>query len=193
MLEALDATAVAVRLWFGGQLISMIAVGTIAGLAFWMIGLPSPLALGIIAGITNFIPFIGPILGSAPALIFASSISGEAVLWTAAAVLAIQQLEGNIILPVVQRHAVSMPPALALLAILAFGLAVRVAWDCSGGAARGCGHGPRQKIVDSGDAWRGNPFAGREECQLITAREALGRSEGVDSTTSRQLSLHAGS
>lgn len=122
MLGALNATALALRLWFLGQLVSMAAVGLISGLAFWLIGLPSPLALGLIAGITNFIPFLGPLIGSVPALIFAASLSTETLLWTIAAILVIQQLEGNVILPLAQRHAVSLPPALALMAMLVFGL-----------------------------------------------------------------------
>ena len=72
--------------------------------------------------LTNFIPFIGPILGAIPALIFALAIDVETVLWTAGATVAIQQLEGNIMTPLIQRQAVLMPPALALFAIVIFGL-----------------------------------------------------------------------
>ena len=122
LLEALDATALSLRRWFRGQAAAMAAVGTLSGLAFWMIGLPSPLALGIIAGIADFVPFIGPVVGALPAVIFAFGVGGEAVLWTIVAVLAIQQLEGNVIMPLVQRKVVSLPPALALFAILVFGL-----------------------------------------------------------------------
>ena len=100
----------------------MLMIGVISGLAYWWLGLPLPLALGIISGLTNFIPFIGPILGAVPALIFALAINIETVLWTAGVTLAIQQLEGNIISPVIQRHAVLMPPALALFAIVISGL-----------------------------------------------------------------------
>ena len=122
LLDAFDATATALRLWSGGQLIAMLLVGAAAGLAFWLIGLPSPLMLGIIAGLTNFIPFLGPILGSVPALIFAATLGASEVLLTIGAVVLIQQLEGNLITPMIQKRAVSMPPALALFAIVVFGL-----------------------------------------------------------------------
>jgi predicted PurR-regulated permease PerM len=122
IFDAMTVTGNALRLWFGGQLVSMALVGTLSGLAFWWIGLPSPLALGIIAGVTNFIPFLGPILGSIPAVVFAFTIDMNAVLWTVGAVTVIQQIEGNVIMPIVQRRAVSMPPALALFAIVVFGL-----------------------------------------------------------------------
>lgn len=112
----------ALRLWFGGQILSMSLVGILSGLAFWWIGLPSPLALGIISGVMDFIPFIGPIFGAIPALILASTVDTTAVLWTLGAVIVIQQLEGNVLMPVIQRHAVELPPALGLFAIVIFGL-----------------------------------------------------------------------
>ena len=100
----------------------MMLIGVVSGLAFWWIGLPSPLALGLIAGVTNFIPFLGPILGTIPALVFAVTMDLATVLWTLGAVLVIQQLEGNVITPFIQQRAVSMPPALVLFAIVAFGV-----------------------------------------------------------------------
>jgi predicted PurR-regulated permease PerM len=122
VFDAMDATATALRLWFAGQLVTMVLVGTVSGAAFWWIGLPSPLALGIIAGVTNFVPFLGPFLGAIPALIFALAQDARTVFWTIGAVFVIQQLEGNVITPLIQRRAVSMPPVLALFAIVVFGL-----------------------------------------------------------------------
>jgi predicted PurR-regulated permease PerM len=122
IFDAMDVTGSALRMWFAGQLGAMFVVGLISGLAYWWIGLPSPLALGIIAGLTNFIPFVGPILGAIPALIFALAIDVETVLWTAGAAILIQQFEGNLITPLIQRQAALMPPALALFAIVIFGL-----------------------------------------------------------------------
>ena len=120
--DALDSTATGLRLWAGGQLVTMALVGTMAALSYWFIGLPSPVALGILAGLTNFIPFLGPILGAVPPIIFALTMDANTVIWTLLAVLAIQQLEGNVITPLIQRNAVLLPPALGLFAILVFGL-----------------------------------------------------------------------
>ena len=122
IFDAMDVTGSALRLWFGGQLVTMALVGVVSGLAYWWIGLPSPLALGVIAAVTNFVPFVGPLLGAVPALVFAVATNLETALWTAAAVLLIQQLEGNVITPFIQKRAVSMPPALVLFAIVVFGL-----------------------------------------------------------------------
>jgi len=116
--SSLDATGEALRLWLMSQLIAMACVAVLSTLAFWLIGLPSPYALGLIAGLADFIPFLGPILGALPAVLFAFSISGETALWTVIAVVAIQQVEGNVIFPLVARSVVSIPPALALFAIL---------------------------------------------------------------------------
>jgi len=121
VLETMNLAAVALRQWFSGQLVSMLAVGVASGIGFWLIGLPSPIGLGIIAGASNFVPLIGPLLGAIPALLFAFLQEPTTVLWVAMAVLAIQQVEGNFLMPLVQRNAVDLPPAVALLSILVFG------------------------------------------------------------------------
>jgi predicted PurR-regulated permease PerM len=87
-----------------------------------VIGLPSPLALGLIAAVGEFVPFVGPILAALPALVIAGSQSTEMLLWTLAAFVAIQQVESNLIAPLVQRRTVELPPALSLLSVLAFGV-----------------------------------------------------------------------
>lgn len=120
--ETLETVGNALRLWFFGQLIIMVLVGTLSGLAYWWLGLPSPIALGLIAGITNFIPFLGPIIGALPAVIFAFNIDTATVLWTMGLAIAIQQLESDVITPLVQKRTVSLPPALALFMIVILGV-----------------------------------------------------------------------
>lgn len=122
VFEALDSTGRVLRLWLAGQLVTMVLVGTLSALAYWWIGLPSPIALGIIAGITNFIPFLGPFISAAPPLIFAIAMNMETVLWTLGAVVLIQQFEGNIATPLIQKRAVSLPPAVGVFAIVVFGV-----------------------------------------------------------------------
>jgi predicted PurR-regulated permease PerM len=122
VLDAMNVTGNALKLWFGGQLISMIIVGVVSGLAYWWIGLPSPIALSVIAGVTNFVPYLGPIFGAVPALIFAFAKDLETVLWTAGAVLVIQQLEGNFITPFIQKRTAAMPAVIVLFSIVVFGL-----------------------------------------------------------------------
>lgn len=119
VMSSLVASGEALKLWLMAQLIAMTGVGVLSALAFWLIGLPSPYALGLIAGMADFIPFLGPILGALPAVMIAFTLSGETALWTIFAVLVVQQIEGNVIFPLIARSVVSIPPALALFAIVA--------------------------------------------------------------------------
>jgi predicted PurR-regulated permease PerM len=116
--SSLQASGQALRLWLTSQLIAMACVAVLSTIAFWLIGLPSAIALGLIAGLADFVPFLGPVLGALPAVLIAFSVSGETALWTILAVIAIQQIEGNVIFPLVARSVISIPPALALFAIL---------------------------------------------------------------------------
>jgi predicted PurR-regulated permease PerM len=120
--SSLQAVGDALKLWLTAQLIAMTCVGVLTTLATWMIGLPSPVALGVIAGLADFIPLIGPIIGALPAILIAFSQDGSAVLWTILAFVAIQQIEGNVIFPLVGGRMVDVPPALALFAVVAGGV-----------------------------------------------------------------------
>jgi predicted PurR-regulated permease PerM len=120
--ESLDAAGEALKLWLVSQLIAMLCVGVLTCVAAWLIGLPSPIALGFIAGLCDFIPFVGPIIGALPAVLLAFTIDRSAVLWTIGAAFVIQQIEGNVIFPLVERRVVAVPPALALFAIVAGGV-----------------------------------------------------------------------
>jgi predicted PurR-regulated permease PerM len=116
--ETIDDVANALRLWMLAQLIQMAAIGLISYFAVWLIGLPSPLALGFIAAICEFVPYVGPIISAIPAVLVAASQSGHAMFWTVIAYLAIHQLEGNLFVPLIQQHMVFIPPALVLLGIV---------------------------------------------------------------------------
>lgn len=120
--DAALASGRALRLWLLAQLISMTIVGVLVGLGTWLIGLPAPLALGLFAAFTEFVPVIGSIVGAVPALLLALGEGGNALLWTALLFIAVQQAESNIILPIVERHLAQIPPALLLFAVMAVGL-----------------------------------------------------------------------
>lgn len=107
------------RLWLIGELIQMALIGVLSATAVWLIGLPSPFALGVIAGLAEFVPYLGPIIAAVPALLVATTKGGDALLWTAVAYLAINQIEGNLVVPLIQRHMVYIPPAVMLLGVVA--------------------------------------------------------------------------
>ena len=120
--SSLDATGEALKLWLGSQLIAMTFVGVLASLGLWFLGLPSAFALGLLAGLFDFVPFVGPILGAVPAVLIASTIDGTTAFWTILLFVVIQQIEGNIVFPLIGKRMVSLPPALALFAIVAAGV-----------------------------------------------------------------------
>lgn len=107
------------QMWSIGQAIQMLLVGVLTTAAVWLIGLPSPLALGVIAALAEFVPYAGPFIAAVPALLVATAQGWSPLLWTALAYVAIQQIEGNVLLPIIQRRLIAIPPALILFSILA--------------------------------------------------------------------------
>jgi predicted PurR-regulated permease PerM len=124
--ETIDTVARALRLWLLGQMIQMVVIGLLSGLAVWVIGLPSPLALGAIAGAAEFVPYVGPIVAAVPAILVAVTLGPVTAFWTLVAYVAIQQAEGQLVTPLIQRRMVFIPPALMLLSIVAVGYAFGV-------------------------------------------------------------------
>lgn len=112
----------ALRRWAAAQAVAMVLVGTMAGLGSWALGLPSPVAIGLFAGITEFVPVLGPIAGSVPPLVLALGHGYATAAWTLGLFIVIQQVESNLITPLIQDRMVSIPPALMLFSVIAFGL-----------------------------------------------------------------------
>jgi predicted PurR-regulated permease PerM len=117
--EAMDASGRALSLWLLAQLLSMGAVGVLVGLGAWAVGLPAPLALGLFAGLVNIVPLIGPFIGAIPGVLLALNHGLDMLLWAIGLYLLVQQIEGNIILPLASERMVSLPPALLIFAFVA--------------------------------------------------------------------------
>jgi predicted PurR-regulated permease PerM len=120
--ETLDVLGTALRLWLLGQLSAMFLVGALIAGGLSILGVPSALALGFIAGMLEFVPFIGPILAAFPGIAVGLGESPTTALWVAALYFAVQQAEGLFITPLVQQGTVDLPPAVTLFAIVAFGV-----------------------------------------------------------------------
>lgn len=116
----LDDIARALVLWFKGRLVAMLGVGLLIGLGLYLIGVPSYLALGVLAGLLEIIPFFGPVLAAVPGILLALLVSPAHALMAAALYLVIQQTEGNLITPIIQQHAVELPPAVMIFSLLVF-------------------------------------------------------------------------
>lgn len=110
----------ALRAWLFGQAIAMVVVGLLTWAGLAALSVQSALALGLFAGLAEFVPVLGPIMAAVPALIIAFSQDPKLALWVLGLFLLIQQIEGNVLQPLIQRELVALPPAVALFAILAF-------------------------------------------------------------------------
>jgi predicted PurR-regulated permease PerM len=120
--DALDASGVALRRWLLGQLGAMSVVGLLTGLGLWAVGVPLAIPLGILSGLLDFVPLVGPLIAAIPGLLIAFAQGPEVALYAAIVYLAAQFVEGHLVLPIAQKWAVKLPPVLGLLAIVAFGL-----------------------------------------------------------------------
>jgi predicted PurR-regulated permease PerM len=109
--------------YFRGQLAVAFVVGTMASIGLLIIDLPFWLIVGMIAGLFNMIPLIGPWVGAVPGIIIAFTTGGElrqAVL-VAVVMLVVQQIDNHFISPIVMQRAVKLHPAVVMLALLAGG------------------------------------------------------------------------
>lgn len=107
--------------WMGGQLLDMVIVALLTGLGLWLLDVPLAMVLGLIAGLTNIIPIIGPFMSGIPAVMFALTQGVDQAVQVALLFVVIQQVEGNILMPMIQKYAAHLPPVLTILAIVAFG------------------------------------------------------------------------
>ena len=119
---ALDDSGKALGLWLQAQILSSIAIAIMTYIGLWVIGVPSAAAIAIIAGLFDFIPFIGAVAAGIPAVLLAFSVSPGTALWTLILYLVIQQIQGNVLQPLIQKRSVDLSPAILLFAVVAFGM-----------------------------------------------------------------------
>lgn len=112
----------ALRRWLLAQFGSMLLVGVTTGIGLQLVGAPSALALGLIAGLGQFVPVVGPMAATVPGLLVSAGVGLDTFLWTAAVYVAASQFEANFITPLVLRQMAQLPMALTLFAVLAMGV-----------------------------------------------------------------------
>lgn len=120
--EVLDELGFTLWWWLMGQLVTMASVGTFIGIGLALLGVPLAGTLGLIAAILSFIPSLGPLISVIPAIMLGLTISPTMGLWVCLLYLSVQILEANVITPLVQRKAISLPPAFVLGSELLMGL-----------------------------------------------------------------------
>lgn len=114
--EMLGSVTVVLRRFFVGRFVSMAIVGVLTALGYWIAGIPLAFVLGLIAGILEFVPFIGPVLAVIPALLLALAQGPVSALYVLIVYSVIQTAESYLITPLVEKFAVSIPPG-ALITI----------------------------------------------------------------------------
>lgn len=114
--EVLDALGTMLRRWMGAQLVSMAVIGALTAIVLSFLDIRAAIALGFIAGLSEFIPVFGPLLSAIPALGIAFLESPQKALHVLIAYVAIQQVESNIVTPLVMKRGVHIPPIITIMA-----------------------------------------------------------------------------
>jgi predicted PurR-regulated permease PerM len=102
-----------------GQLIIAGLIGVLSGIACAVLGLPDPVALGLIAGVTALIPYLGPFIGAVPAILVGLAAGPIKALLVAAVYFLISNIILNFVYPKVMGDAVRLPPVLVIVAFIA--------------------------------------------------------------------------
>ena len=125
--ETLDAISVSLRNWLKGQAMGMLFVGVATGLALWLVGVPAAWAIGLIAGLAEFVPYLGIIVAGIPAVVLGFGQGTSTGLWTLGVLFVVQQLQGNLVMPLLQNKMVDLPPAITIFGIIAAAILFGVA------------------------------------------------------------------
>ncbi len=119
--DALMDVGSTLRLWLYAQLIQMTTMGVLVGIGLWIAGVPSAAALGLLTGLSEFIPYVGPIAAMIPALGLAATQGSNPVLWVLAVFVVVRLVQSNLITPFVTNRVISIPPAVTLFTIIGIG------------------------------------------------------------------------
>jgi predicted PurR-regulated permease PerM len=112
--EVLFAGGYTLRWWILGQLLSMTIVGLLMGIGLTIIGVPMAFALGVLAGLFEFIPTIGPIFGLLPALLLSLAEGPQSALYVVALYIVVQTIESYLLTPLVQERVLELPPMVTI-------------------------------------------------------------------------------
>ncbi len=104
--------------WLKGQVLLSLVVGLVVFIGLWALGVKYSLLLGILAGLFEIVPFVGPIFGGGISILIALSTSFNLAIYTLILFVVIQQLENNLLVPVVMRYATNLNPAVILISVL---------------------------------------------------------------------------
>jgi predicted PurR-regulated permease PerM len=113
--EVLSAIAAVLRRWLITQLIAMATIGVVTTVVLLVLQVKAAFALGLLSGLFEFIPTVGPIISAIPAVAMAFLDSPEKALLVAGAYFVIQFMENHLLIPLLMKGGVDVPPALTIL------------------------------------------------------------------------------
>ena len=119
--DALFDVGSTLRLWLRAELILMASMGILVGLGLWISGVPSAAALGLLAGLSEFIPYLGPTAAMIPALGLAATQGTAPIVGSLVTYAVVRLVQTNFITPYVQNRVISIPPAITVFAIIGIG------------------------------------------------------------------------
>ena len=124
--EVLSKVRSGLLLWLKGRIADMAIVGILSTVALYLIGVPGALFLGILTGLLAFVPLVGSIVSAIPPLLLAFVVGPTTVLWVLVAYVAIQQIEGNLVEPLIMQKTASLHPAAVVTVVTVLGAAFGV-------------------------------------------------------------------
>ncbi|HEX6099556.1 MAG TPA: AI-2E family transporter [Thermoanaerobaculia bacterium] len=120
--EVVETLGKTLRQWLVARLIAMVLIGTITGVALALLKVKGAAALGVLAGLLEFVPFFGPIASAVPAIGVALLDSPQKALYVVILYIVMQQLEGNVITPLLLEKRLDIPPVLTVVTVAALGI-----------------------------------------------------------------------
>ncbi|HZU81364.1 MAG TPA: AI-2E family transporter [Polyangiaceae bacterium] len=112
--QVIGRTTSALLRWLVGQFVLMVIVGTVTSVGLWIAGVPLSFALGLLAGVMTYVPYLGVILSMVPALLVALSVSPLKMLWVVVVFAVAHGLEGYVLSPLIAERTVKFPPAFTI-------------------------------------------------------------------------------
>ena len=120
--DVFGTLATTLRQWLIARLIAMIAIGLVTGLGLALLRVKGAAALGVLAGLLEIIPFFGPFASAVPAVGIALVESPQKALLVIGLYVIVQQLEGNVITPLLLEKRLDIPPVLTVVTVSAMGV-----------------------------------------------------------------------
>src|SRR5215212_5900110 len=124
--EVLSKVRSGLLLWLKGRIADMAIVGILSTVALYLIGVPGALFLDILTGLLAFVLLVGSIVSAIPPLLLAFVVGPTTILWVLVAYVAIQQIEGNLVEPLIMQKTASLHPAAVVTVVAVLGAAFGV-------------------------------------------------------------------